>query len=357
MSRALRMLALAGTLLASSEAWAVYACGDQVDTCQCGANNPYPCCDNGGNCTWWAWEAACCNWGVGLPGWGNANQWVGNANANASYSVLSYPVTNAVSCRTLGTYGHVAFVTSVSGPNISVTEENCWGNYGMRAWNYAASFFQGYITRKGQTQCRPGDAPTQGCGNCGTQSRGCATSGKWAGWGACGGQGTCAPGARESQSCGTCGTHERTCGGTCQWGAFPQTCTGPDPDGGTLSCDTGQLGACAAGTLRCVDGGISCSPVTAPSAEQCDQIDNDCNGAVDDSISCGAPAATPDPTPVAANPGAGHPAPPSAAPASEATGSSCAAAGGNPAAPFAALLLCAWFTRRLRKRKKGTGYF
>ena len=40
-----------------------YQCGDQTDDCQCNANNPFPCCDNGGNCTWWAWEDACCTWG------------------------------------------------------------------------------------------------------------------------------------------------------------------------------------------------------------------------------------------------------------------------------------------------------
>ena len=191
----MRALALSAALLLSTPAWAVYACGDQTDVCQCGANNPYPCCDNGGNCTWWAWEAACCNWKVALPGWGNANQWVGNANANASYAVLGHPVTNAISCRTLGTYGHVAYVTGLSGANISVTEENCWGNYGMRGANYASSFFQGYITQKGQTECRPGDSQTEACGTCGSHARGCGTNGKWAAWGACGGQGPCAPGA------------------------------------------------------------------------------------------------------------------------------------------------------------------
>jgi surface antigen len=282
----MRALALATALLTAAPAWAVYQCGDQKDDCQCGANNPYPCCDNGGNCTWWAWEAACCNWAVALPGWGNANQWVGNANANANYSVLSYPVSNAVSCRTTGTYGHVAWVTGVNGANISVTEENCWGNYGMRAWNYAGSFFQGYITRKGQTECRPGDSQTQGCGNCGTQSRGCGGNGKWGGWGACGSQGACAPGDNQSEACGSCGTRERTCAGSCQWPAYPAACEGQDPDAGTLPCDTGLKGPCAEGVLRCVAGSLACPEVTKPSAELCDGVDNDCNGLVDDGLSC-----------------------------------------------------------------------
>ena len=72
----------------------VYSCGGTNDDCICGMNNPYPCCDNGGNCTWWAWHAACCNWGVGCPGWGNAHSWLGNAQASG------YPTT---STPTVGT--------------------------------------------------------------------------------------------------------------------------------------------------------------------------------------------------------------------------------------------------------------
>ena len=53
----MRTVALACVLFAAP-ARAVYQCGDQVDSCQCGAPNPYPCCDNGGNCTWMAWENA-----------------------------------------------------------------------------------------------------------------------------------------------------------------------------------------------------------------------------------------------------------------------------------------------------------
>ncbi len=330
----MRALALSAALLASTPAWAVFACGDQTDVCQCGANNPYPCCDNGGNCTWWAWEAACCNWKVALPGWGNANQWVGNANANGGYAVLGSPVTNAISCRTLGTYGHVAWVTAVTGPNISVTEENCFGNYGMRAANYSASFFQGFITQKGQTECAAGDSQTQGCGTCGTHSRGCGTNGKWGAWGSCGGQGPCAPGATQSQACGTCGTRERSCGGNCQWGAFPTACAGPDPDGGAAACDTGHPGPCAPGVMRCTEGELTCTSLTAPKAEVCDQVDNDCNGQVDDGISCGphlldAPFAVSTPRP---------------APPPDATGS-CATTP-KSAAVWLTLGVALWFARR-----------
>ena len=254
-------LAVLAVLAISPRASAVYQCGDQTDTCQCGANNPYPCCDNGGNCTWYAWEAACCGWGVGLPGWGNANQWAGNAAANASYQVLPYPVVNAVSCKADGSYGHVAYVVGLNGGgDITVHEENCWGNYGMDSQVYAASFFTGgFIVRAGQAVCKPGDSQTQSCGNCGTQSRGCSDTGAWEDWGACSSEGACTPGATDSAACGTCGTHERSCTTACQWNSW-STCEGADPVD-AASCDAGLLSACTVAELRCSGGNLTCETV------------------------------------------------------------------------------------------------
>ena len=160
----MRRLALAVALISATPALAVYQCGDTQDTCPCGANNPYPCCDNGGNCTWYAWDNACCSMNVGLPSWGNAKQWTGNAQANASYAVRSAPVTNAVSCRDIGTYGHVAYVSTLNGGgSITVKEQNCWGSYGASTTNYASSYFTGgFITRTGQVECNPGDSQYAG---------------------------------------------------------------------------------------------------------------------------------------------------------------------------------------------------
>ncbi|MBN2723337.1 MAG: CHAP domain-containing protein [Deltaproteobacteria bacterium] len=127
---------------------AVYSCGGVEDTCPCGASNPYPCCDNGGNCTWYAWHSACCNWEMALPGWGNANTWAQYAQANANYEVLDYPVVGSIAARTLGTYGHVAFVIDVSGTQITVEEENCCSTCaaGVRTWTYDSSYFDaGFI--------------------------------------------------------------------------------------------------------------------------------------------------------------------------------------------------------------------
>lgn len=285
-----RAALLAAVVLWAAPARAVYQCGDTRDDCPCAASNPYPCCSNGGNCTWYAWEAACCSWGRGLPGWGNANQWAGNARANASYEVKAYPVTDAVSCRDLGAYGHVAFTTAVSGSSVTVHEQNCWGNYGMDTATYAASFFSGgYIVRAGQVACRPGDTQTQSCGNCGTQSRGCGTSGAWGGWGACTSQGECAPGATDEQACGDCGRHARTCSASCSWGAFA-ACQGADPAPAAGACDAGVPGACGQGALRCVGGALQCAQVVQPAAEVCDGVDNDCDGVIDGPSVCAADA-------------------------------------------------------------------
>ena len=87
----------------------IYSCGGHNDSCQCNMSNPYPCCDNNSNCTWWAWHKACCVWGIGLPSpWRNAKCWAGDLRSNG-YSVSSTPAVNTIACRDIGTYGHVAW--------------------------------------------------------------------------------------------------------------------------------------------------------------------------------------------------------------------------------------------------------
>jgi MYXO-CTERM domain-containing protein len=290
--RAARLAVAVVIALAARPAAAVYQCGDQTDDCHCGGYDPYPCCDNGGNCTWWAWEAACCNWAVVLPGWGNANQWRGNALADPDYDVLDYPVTGSIANRISGTYGHVAWVVGLSGLELTVTEENCCTgcNYGMRTYTYSDwhHFDGGFIVRAGQCACAPGDTQSQGCGNCGQQTRTCGNDCQWGDFGACGGEGPCSEGQTETAACGDCGEHAHSCGSDCQWGDFG-ACAGPDPagDGGGVGCDTGLPGVCAAGVQRCVDGQVGCEQLTQPGTEVCDGRDNDCNGATDEGDVCG----------------------------------------------------------------------
>ena len=47
------------------------------------------------------------------------------------------------------------------------------------------------------------------------------------------------------------------------------------------SCNTGQFGVCAEGTLQCIGNQPTCVQNVQPSAEVCDGLDNDCDGAVD----------------------------------------------------------------------------
>ncbi|MES1912874.1 MAG: hypothetical protein MHM6MM_005098 [Cercozoa sp. M6MM] len=123
----------------------VYQCGDTKDTCQCGANNPFPCCSNGGNCTWYAWHSGCCHWGINVPARRNAKEWSWELR-NAGWKITTGPRVNSISIRKLGDYGHVAWVYKVSGGNVHVREQGCWGWYGTRSWTYSSTYFQEYAT-------------------------------------------------------------------------------------------------------------------------------------------------------------------------------------------------------------------
>ncbi len=224
----------------ATPAFAVYTCGGVKDDCKCGGNNPYPCCDNGGNCTWYAWHAACCTWGVALPGWGNANTWAKYASGNAKYSVGG-PVVGAIATSNQGQYGHVAHVIGVGNGKVTVNEENCCGSCkgGMGTKTYNASYFNsGYIVKKGggpppgpvcgNGKCEGGENCSncgQDCGNCcgnGSCDNGenCASCGKDCG--SCCGNGKCDNG----ENCSTC---DKDCGsccgnGACDYGEKCETC-------------------------------------------------------------------------------------------------------------------------------------
>ncbi len=55
-----------------------------------------------------------------------------------------------------------------------------------------------------------------------------------------------------------------------------------NPIGANEDCDTGFEGVCAAGRRFCVDGLLDCVPAREPTAESCDNVDNDCDGVIDE---------------------------------------------------------------------------
>ena len=137
MSRSLPLRALLGAAalsaasLLGAPAQAVPACGNQTHHDACGKGNIYPCCPNGGNCTWWAWESVCRSWHVGLVNWGNANTWAYYA-AKSGWTVSSSPRPGAIAQTSKGRFGHVAIVEEVSadGTQIKYSDMN-----GLAGWN------------------------------------------------------------------------------------------------------------------------------------------------------------------------------------------------------------------------------
>ncbi len=97
--------------------------------------NPYSCCSNGGNCTWWAWYAAQMVWGNMPMGytWGNAASWATRA-AQDGYPVRSTPAVHTIGVNTRllpggcngMSCGHVAWVVELL-PNdmVRVAEMGC----------------------------------------------------------------------------------------------------------------------------------------------------------------------------------------------------------------------------------------
>ncbi|MDY0002654.1 MAG: hypothetical protein RBU30_15265 [Polyangia bacterium] len=162
------------------------------------------------------------------------------------------------------------------------TQSQACGNCGSQSRTCLSSCQWGaWSACAGQGVCSPGASQSQTCGNCGTQTRSCSSSCSWGAWSTCAGQGVCSPGAAEERDCCDCGSQRRSCSTSCQWGAW-SVCDGPDPPGDAQQCNTGEAGICAEGRLRCVQGCLTCARLLEPTAELCNDLDDDCDGEVDD---------------------------------------------------------------------------
>jgi surface antigen len=115
----------------------------QLEVAGCGgltsANNPYPCCSNGGNCTWFGYYRTDNVWnsirsGNGFPqvSFGNAASWATSARN------YSYPVSSESGSRTIGvnstmsSRGHVFFVEIQTWNKLTVSEMQCDYYYGAK---------------------------------------------------------------------------------------------------------------------------------------------------------------------------------------------------------------------------------
>jgi hypothetical protein len=108
--------------------------------------------------------------------------------------------------------------------------------------------------------CYTGAAATRGVGECRDGSQVCSAGG----WGACGGE--------KLPAAESCDNKDNDCDGTRDDG---------NPGGG-VACATGVPGECATGVTACTAGALACTQTVFPAAEVCNNKDDDCDGQKDE---------------------------------------------------------------------------
>jgi hypothetical protein len=96
-----------------------------------------------------------------------------------------------------------------------------------------------------------------------------------------GGDTSSGPGTNGADNDTTCTAEDEVCNGV------DDDCDGDvDEDDLALGlrCDTDLEGPCGTGTLACTEGELVCTTMVRPSEEVCDEIDNDCDGFVDNGL-------------------------------------------------------------------------
>lgn len=128
------------------------------------------------------------------------------------------------------------------------------------------------------SSCYRGPVASRGKGQCADGTMTCVGSGEFGKWGPCTGDvlpaaEVCDPGGMD-ENCN--GTPNEGC--ECSAGAPP------------VECGSSTVGACKKGTQLCVDGKLGpCTGAVEPKIEECNNIDDDCDGKVDEDLvrSCG----------------------------------------------------------------------
>ena len=144
------------------------------------------------------------------------------------------------------------------------------------------------VCQNGQGQCNvvPGPPSTEVCNGIDDDCDGQIDEGNPGGGASCntGQAGRCAAGTL------TCINGSLICKRNNE--PAPETCNGLDDDcdgqvdegnpGGGATCNTGMAGVCAQGTMTCMNGSLGCKPNNQPTQEVCNGLDDDCDGMVDE---------------------------------------------------------------------------
>lgn len=110
----------------------------------------------------------------------------------------------------------------------------------------------------------------------------------------------CFAGPADAEGVGVCLAGAQACVGG-EWGdcddeilPSPEECNGLDDDcdgdvdeddpGGGVLCSTGMMGECGAGVLACEEGALVCVALAGAMSEECNGLDDDCDGAVDEEL-------------------------------------------------------------------------
>ena len=184
-SSAARALGAVATLLvwlcAPIPAVAEHRCDGQADTCACGQATYCWCCnadgsrgEGCGNCVWWAWHEACCNWAVALPWCGDAKTWDESARSH-NYPTGNAPRDGSIFVTNNGQWGHVGWVVrAFADGSYDTTEMACGSWCGVRASHHGPGYANGgFIYNPHGDPDRDADGVPDRSDNCpGTANRG-----------------------------------------------------------------------------------------------------------------------------------------------------------------------------------------